>query len=324
MQKKVEDEGKKEEDLFNKFMCYCKNGKGALESTIAQAKQTNDQLRSSIEETDAALKQAKADLKTAQTDRADAKAAVDKATALRNKEADAFAKESAELKTNIAAMKKATTAIDNGMSGAFLQTSTVSVLKQISVTMDISSMDREMITSFLTQGQGEAAGYVPASGQISGILKQMTDTMEASLTKATDEESAAVKAFDSLVAAKTKEINALTKSLGEDEAFLKDLDNQCKTKEDEWAARQKIRAEELVAIGDTIKLLNDDDALELFKKTLPSASLLQLSTSDKMMRDHALAALNQASQGDKHDFRINLVSLALKGKKVSFTKVVKM
>ena len=40
------------------------------------------------------MKQMKLDLKTAQTDRADAKAAVAKATALRQKEAAAFAQES--------------------------------------------------------------------------------------------------------------------------------------------------------------------------------------------------------------------------------------
>merc|ERR1711959_382973 len=208
------------------------------------------------------------------------------------KEAAAYAKESGELKTNIAALAKATAAIEKGMGGAFLQTSAASVLKKLSITMDISSMDREMITSFLTQGQGEASGYVPASGQITGILKQMTDTMQASLETATSEENGAIKDFNALVAAKTKEINALTKeiesktarigelgvelvtlkedlddttkSLAEDEAFLKDLSKNCKTKEDEWAARQKIRADELVAIADTIKILNDDDALELF------------------------------------------------------------
>jgi hypothetical protein len=56
---------------------------------------------------------------------------------------------------------------------------------------------------------------------------------------------------------------------------------------------------------------------ELFKKTLPSASSLQLKKSSPMLKQQALAALQEASQGDKHDFRINLVSLALKGKKVS-------
>merc|ERR1719327_452928 len=352
MQKKVVAEGEKDEELFEKFMCYCKNGKGALESSIEQAKQTNDQLKSSISEADASLKQMKADLKQAQTDRAAAKTAVAKATALREKEASAFATESGELKTNIAATKKATAAIEKGMGGAFLQTSVGSVLKQLSVTMDISSIDREMLTSFLTQGQGESSGYAPASGQITGILKQMIDTMEKNLATATDEENAAIKDFNGLVAAKTKEINALTKevesktsrigelgvelvtmkedlddttkSLIEDEAFLKDLDKNCKTKEDEWAIRQKIRAEELLALADTIKILNDDDALELFKKTLPTPSLLQLKTNARATTERALAALQQASHGDKNDFRLNLISLALKGKKVSFEKVVKM
>merc|ERR1719408_960912 len=191
MEKKVAAEGEKEKDLFEKFMCYCKNGKGALEASIASAQNSNEQLAASIKETDATLKQMKLDLKTAQTNRADAKAAVAKATALRQKEAAAYAKESGELKTNIAAMKKATAAIERGASGgAFLQTSTASILKQLSVTMDISSMDREMLTSFLTQGQSGSSGYVPQSGQITGILKQMTDTMEKDLATATDEENA--------------------------------------------------------------------------------------------------------------------------------------
>merc|ERR1719269_88250 len=211
MQKKVVAEGEKEEELFEKFMCYCKNGKGALESSIEQAQQTNDQLKSSISEADASLKQMKADLKQAQTDRAAAKTAVAKATALREKEASAFATESGELKTNIAATKKATAAIEKGMGGAFLQTSVGSVLKQLSVTMDISSIDREMLTSFLTQGQGESSGYAPASGQITGILKQMIDTMEKNLATATDEENAAIKEINAL----TKEVESKTSRIGE-------------------------------------------------------------------------------------------------------------
>jgi peptidoglycan hydrolase CwlO-like protein len=274
MQKKVAEEGEKEEALFEKFMCYCKTGKGSLEASIASAKNSNEQLESSIKETDATLTQTKADLKKAQSDRSDAKAAVAKATELRGKEAAAYAQESSELKTNLAAMKKATTAIEKGMGGAFLQTTSASLLKQLSVTMEISSVDRDMLTSFLTQGQGESTGYVPASGQITGILKQMTDTMQKSLDTATAEETSAIKDFDALMAAKTKEINALskeieakisrvgelgvelvtlkedlddtTKSLMEDEAFLGDLAKNCKTKEDEWATRQKIRAEEFV------------------------------------------------------------------------------
>merc|ERR1740117_2209060 len=121
--------------------------------------------------------------------------------------------------------------------------------------------------------------------------------MAADLASATAEEDASIKEFNGLMAAKTKEINALTKeietktaligelgvqlvtqkedlddtskALVEDEQFLKDLETDCATKDEEHAAHQKIRAEELLALADTIKILNDDDALELFKKTLP-------------------------------------------------------
>merc|ERR1719478_1303325 len=167
-----------------------------------------------------------------------------------------------------------------------------------------------MITSFLTQGQ--EGTYVPQSGQIVGILKQMTDTMEKDLADETATEEAAIKDYKGLMAAKTKEINALTKEietkiaqvgelgvevvtqkedlddtskqLMEDEQFLKDLETDCETKDEEWAARQKIRAEEVLAIADTIKILNDDDALELFKKTLPTPSLLQVAATGKAVK----------------------------------------
>merc|ERR1719183_1734865 len=176
--------------------------------------------------------------------------------------------------------------------------------------------------------------------------------MEKDLATATSEENASIKDFDGLVAAKTKEINALTKGIEsktsrigelgvelvtlkedlddttksflEDKAFLKDLEKNCKTKEDEWAIRCKVRAEELLAIADTIKLLNDDDALELFKKTLPTPSLMQLQRSGQSMKKQALVALQQGIQGATRDFRLDLISLALKGKKVSFEKVLKM
>jgi septal ring factor EnvC (AmiA/AmiB activator) len=346
MQKKVEAEGEKEKELFDKFMCYCKNGKGALEESLEKAKAKNEQLLSDIEETDSQLKQSKADLKSAQESRAAAKEAVAKATALREKEAAAFAKESGEDKTNIAAMKKATAAVEKGMGGAFLQTSTASVLKQLSITMDMSSMDREVLTAFLTQSHGE--DYAPQSGEITGILKQMTDTMVSDLASITATEKSAIKDFNGLMAAKSKEINALTKeietktaligelgvqlvqqkedlddtskSFAEDTQFLKDLEKDCATKDEEHAANQKIRAEEVVAIADTIKILNDDDALDLFKKTLPSPSLLQLTTSSKALKSQALAALQKSKGG----FRLNLISLALKGRKVSFEKVVTM
>merc|ERR1711924_141452 len=77
-----------------------------------------------------------------------------------------------------------------------------------------------------------------------------------------------------------EDLDDVSKSLLEDKKFLADLKKSCATKADEHAANMKLRSEELLALADTIKILNDDDALELFKKTLPaSASLLQLQES---------------------------------------------
>merc|ERR1740130_242409 len=102
MQKKIEAEGEKEEAMFEKFMCYRKNGKGALETSLDAAKDKNEQLIASIKETAATLAQSKADLKGAQESRAAAKEAVAKATAIREKEAGVFAKAKGEADTNIA------------------------------------------------------------------------------------------------------------------------------------------------------------------------------------------------------------------------------
>ncbi len=71
------------------------------------------------------------DLKAHQSDRSAAKDAIAKATGIREKEAAAFAKTSSDLKTNLAALGKAISAIEKGVGG-FLQTSAASVLRSLS------------------------------------------------------------------------------------------------------------------------------------------------------------------------------------------------
>merc|ERR1719428_2701960 len=84
----------------------------------------------------------------------------------------------------------------------------------------------------------------------------------------------------------------------------------------------KMRSQELLALADTIKVLNDDDALELFKKTLPSASsFMQLQVTVAQQRQQALAVIRAAQR--RHP-ELNFIALALQGKKVDFAKVIKM
>merc|ERR1719392_224310 len=121
MQNKVEGEGKKKEEIFDKFMCYCENADSILGGAIEAAENKIPQLESAIKEDLALKKQLEADLKQHKSDRAAAKEAVAKAKAIREKESAAFKKESGDLKTNIAGLGKAIPAIEKGMKG-FLQT----------------------------------------------------------------------------------------------------------------------------------------------------------------------------------------------------------
>jgi len=356
METKVEAEGKAQQELFDKYICYCNSGTAELGKSIEDANTKIPQLESDIKEAEAEKAQLDSDLSSHRTDRDAAKEEIAKATAIREKDAAAFLKESTEDKTNLDSLKKATAAIEKGMSGSFLQTflqtNTAMMLRRLSLAMDMSSADRDVLSSFLSQGSRDHGRYAPASGEILGILKQMGDTMTKDLEALIATEEQAKQDFEGLVGAKEKEIAADTKAieektkrvgevgidlvmmkedlddtqqaLGEDQSFLADLGKNCETKKKDWEEICKQRQMELVAIADTIKILNDDDALELFKKTVPSASFIQVRTVNKQMVSDALRALSQIQGGNKKFVGVELIALALRGKQANFDKVIKM
>jgi len=346
---KVQAEAKSEEELYDKYMCYCKTGSSDLEASISGSDAKIPEVESAIASSEAQKKQLEADLTSHRADREAAKQAMATATSLRNKEATAYASTKSDLETNIAAIKKAVTSLEKGMAGSFLQTNDANVLKNyFQMKADVSDVDRQDVLAFLSS----SSEYAPQSGEITGILKQLGDEMAKDLSSATATENGSIKDYDGLMAAKKQEVDALTasiesktvrsgevaveivqmkndlseteKSLVEDKAFLADLEKNCATKEAEWAEITKSRSLELVALSETIKLLNDDDALELFKKTLPSsASFVQVKTSESQLRQKAMAIL-RAAQGKAQKPQLDFILLALNGKTKGFEKVTKM
>merc|ERR1719198_182088 len=272
------------------------------------------------------------------------------ATAVREKEAAAFAAATGDLKTNLAGLEKAIAAIEKGMGG-FLQTSTASLLKKIVMNKDnMLDADRQDVMSFLSAD----SDYAPQSGEITGILKTMQDEMAADLKAATDEENAAIAAYDGLMSAKKKEVQSLTNmiedklqrvgdlgveiqemkndlgdtadSLADDKKFLADLDKNCAGKQKLYDENVNMRGQELAALADTIKIVNDDDALELFKKTLPGASsFLQIQVSASAMKARALALIQEAqTSSTERRPALDFIALSLRGKKIGFEKIIGM
>merc|ERR1719400_1745331 len=345
MQKKVAEEGKREQELYDKYMCFCKTGAGDLSGSIGGAKTKIPAVSSAIEQAEAKLSGAKASLSEAQASRTAAKGAMAQATAIREKEATAFAKYKAAQDTDTAAVVKAVAALSSGVAGSFLQTPAAKNLQSIVSRSDLTGSDQEAVSAFLS----ENSEYAPQSGEIIGILKQLGGTMAEHLADAIAEEKAAIKTYEGLIAAKKREIGALSATvesktqqigelgvsivtmkqdlsdaqdaLAEDQQFLVELQKGCATKTAEWEERSKTRSEELVALADTIKVLNDDDALEIFKSTLPgsSASFLQVQVTAKARRGEALAAIRSAQAAATSQAKpgLDLVALMLSGKQTA-------
>merc|ERR1719236_352938 len=112
-------------------------------------------------------------------------------------------------------------------------------------------------------------------------MKAKTEQVEA-LTKEIEDKLARIGDDGVRLSEMKEDLEDTKETLAEDKAFLAQLEKDCATKQEEWDIRCKTRTEELLALSDTIKILNDDDALELFKKTLPGASaLLQTKVSSE-------------------------------------------
>jgi len=113
--------------------------------------------------------------------------------------------------------------------------------------------------------------------------------------------------------------------LEEDKKFIADLDKNCEAKQKLFKENVNYRGQELAALADTIKILNDDDALELFKKTLPGASsFVQIEVSEKSNKARALDIVDGLRNHGQRRVQLDFISLALKGKKIGFEKVIKM
>merc|ERR1719409_428163 len=348
MQKTIEAEGKKEEELFEKFMCYCSGGESKLQAAIDQGKAQIESLTSKIERGTAEKSQLDQDLVTHKNDRAAAEKTIKESTAMREKEASEFAATSGDMKSNIASMAGALDALKKGLSAALLQTTTGNVLRNIIAhSPAVRPSQRSLLMSFLESGSTEQGG----SDTIIGVVEQMKETMEADLADAEKSEAESKSTFETLMTMKKGEIEAAgkaietksaragsvavevvqdkadlektTKAVEEDTDFKRNLAGACATKQKEWDARQELRAEEVAAISDTIEMLNGDDALELFKKTMPSAAaLIQTSTATRSQMRRVKSLIEKAMMTDSaHSVNRHLILAALKSGTGGFEKV---
>jgi len=360
MQKEIEAEGEKEKALYDKFMCYCDGNTDGMSKSAEEAAQRITELKSKLEAEKSEKAQLDQELMQHKQDREMATADLAQATQIREKEHKEYVEFSTEQKSNLDAMTGAIAALEKGMGKAFLQSGTAGrLIKVVQASSSVDDYERSSVMAFLSGKQNPFGDYSSQSGEIVGILKAMKDEMDKDLGGAVSAEEEAAKGFGELAAAKKAQIAAAgeaieaktqrsgalavsvvttaddiedtTAELSDTQAFLANLASQCATKKTEWDERSKIRTEEVAAISEAIKILNDDDALDLFKKTLSLSQethkfgFLQKKSSVSVAaraRD-VLSSIVQKSS-DPHRQQLELIEFGLKAKKVDFTKVIAM
>lgn len=203
------------------------------------------------------------------------------------------------------------------------------------------------------QPSGGAAGaksYNSQGGQIVGLLGAMKDEMVRDLTAGQKEEFKALVDFQNLRAAKLAEIEATQKQLeltetaladlldraakakadleamiaakAADENFVAEMTENCQVVDQEYAARSKIRAEEVVALSETIEILTGDDARELFAKSV-GTSFIQTDMSVSAQERMTDKVMQKLMMLGKRSNNVALMSLAVRVKLDAFEKVKK-
>merc|ERR1719247_2009146 len=344
--------------MFDKFMCYCEGNTDGMGKNVEEAAQKITELQSKLAAEKAEKSQLDQELIQHKKDREAAKGDLSTATAIREKEHAEFVETTGDAKANVDALTGAIAALEKGMGKSFIQSNKDSVARVVKAVSSAGSVDDYEKSEVLDLLQGKQGEYMSGSGEIVGILKALKDEMDKDLNGAVGDEETAAKGFEELAAAKKDEIAAAseaiesktvrsgdlavsvtttaddiedtTAEMKETEAFLANLASQCALKKKEWAERQKMRSEEISAISEAIKVLNDDDALDLFKKTLSLSQtsknvgfIQQKSRSSSVLRARKMVSA-MMKKGSMHHAELALIELGLQSRSVDFSKILAM
>jgi hypothetical protein len=244
---KVEADGKKEQQSYDKYACWCENTLARKAKAISDAKDLIEKLQKTILKLNGDLGAHGAEIQQLKKDIAQNLEAQKEASEVRGKENNEYENEKNENEQCIGAMEAAIKVLTGAGTGkkGFLETmqeaqllSVVDgvrgVLGKDTVTSTMSDKDLEVVQHFIKSPEdfvGARSGmmsaaqiaanpfgdYAPQSSQIQGILKGMYDAFTSDLEKSNAEEADKQKSFEELMATKKQEQETLEATLEKQE-----------------------------------------------------------------------------------------------------------
>jgi len=232
LQKDLDDD----KAVHEKLSCWCSENDKEKTQAIETGKQRSEQLKATMDEATAKIVELKAKRKSMMDELYGDQKALDKATALRMQENQAFHASETSLMDAVSAAKQAIvvlsahhpelsqlrTAVKQLQDARAAQIMTSSGSLRSSQLMALKDFLRQVgtATSFLAIPGFQS--FRPQSGQIYGILKQMQEDFEKQLTAEQKAELKAKEDYESLKAAKEEQIASAQKAVEQMDADIAD------------------------------------------------------------------------------------------------------
>merc|ERR1712100_312370 len=248
--------------IYDKMACWCETNDKEKTKSIADAEARISDLTTKIEELTASSARLNTEIKNLEKEVAENQAALDKATAIRQKELAEFNEEEKDLLGAISALKSAVTVLSKHNSLIQVPSSHVAGLaasiqnvmqKHAALLQGVLTHKQRKVVSAFIQAPADyfdaeptfKQSYAPQSGEIFGILKQMKETFETNLSTSQKEEMANQKAYEDLKAAKEEEIAAGQAQIDSKTQELADTDEKnAQSKEDVADTKKSLSADE--------------------------------------------------------------------------------
>jgi len=264
MLKQLEKEAEEDEEIYDKMACWCETNDKEKTKAIADAEAKIADLTTKIEELTAGASRLGAEIKNLEKEVAQNQEALDKATAIREKQLAEFNAEEKDLLESISALKAAIVVLSKHHGAALTQLSRSHVLSVAATLQHQLQVHAALLQGVLTPSEKRLAAafaqspedyfdakptfkqsYAPQSGEIFGILKQMKATFEENLSQSQKEEMANQKAYEDLKAAKEDEIAAGQAQIDTKTQELANAEaNLAQSKEDIEDTRNSLAADE--------------------------------------------------------------------------------
>merc|ERR1719272_154665 len=307
MLKQLEKEAEEDEEIYDKMACWCETNDKEKTKSIADAKARISDLTTKIEELTASSARLNTEIKNLEKEVAENQAALDKATAIRQKQLAEFNEEEKDLLESISALKSAVTVLSKHNSLLQMPRSHIAgvaatvqneMQKHASLLSGVlTHKERKAVSSFVQAPEDYfdaeptfKQSYAPQSGEIFGILKQMKETFESNLSSSQKDEMTNQKAYEDLKAAKEAEIAAGQAQIDTKTQELADTDEKnAQAKEDVEDTKKSLSADEQFLMMLKEKCSMSDSEWEERQKTRQ----LEMEACSK-----ALAVL---SSDDAHD-----------------------